>query len=71
MCAAHERRARRDGFVRDVVSISRMETTVDEGEDAEVAYFEIVEYLRVGVIFIHRQIHEIQKTNTSREGIVH
>jgi len=60
-----------DEFVRDVVAISRMETTVDEGEDAEVAYFEIVEYIRVGIIFIHRQIHKIQKTNTNREEIVH
>ena len=60
-----------DEFIRDVVAISQMETTVDEGEDAEVAYFEIVEYIRVGVIFIHRQIHEIQKTNNNREEIAH
>jgi uncharacterized protein YgfB (UPF0149 family) len=50
-----------DEFVKDVVSISRMETIVDEGEDAEVAYFEVVEYIRVGVIFIHQQLHQTQK----------
>ena len=60
-----------DEFVKDIVAISRMATTVDEGEDAEVAYFEIVEYIRVGVIFIHRQVHEIQKTDNNREEIVH
>jgi uncharacterized protein YgfB (UPF0149 family) len=57
--------------VEDLYETQNPSDEVDEGEDAEVAYFEIVEYIRVGVIFIHRQIYKIQKTNTNREEIVH
>tara|TARA_R110002072_G_scaffold161448_2_gene312993 strand:- start:2028 stop:2588 length:561 start_codon:yes stop_codon:yes gene_type:complete len=46
-----------DEFIKDVVSISRMETSVDEGEDAEGALFEIIEYIRVGVIMLHQELH--------------
>jgi len=46
-----------DEFIKDVVSISRLETSVEEDEDAEGAFFEIVEYLRVGVIMLHQEWH--------------
>jgi len=46
-----------DEFIKDVVSISRMETSVEEDEDAEGALFEIVEYIRVGVIMLHQEWH--------------
>lgn len=44
-------------FIKDLVSISRMETTADDSEDAEAAIFEIVEYIRVGVIMLHQEWH--------------
>ena len=44
-----------DEFIKDVVSISRMETTAEDGEDGEVALFELIEYIRVGVIILHQE----------------
>ncbi|SVC89532.1 uncharacterized protein METZ01_LOCUS342386 [marine metagenome] len=60
-----------DEFLKDVISISRVESSVDEGDDAETAYFEVVEYIRVGVIFIYQQLHETQKRNISTKENLH
>lgn len=44
-------------FIKDVVSLSRMETVLEDSEDAENDLFEIIEYLRVGVIMLHQECH--------------
>lgn len=48
-----------DEFIKDVVAISRMETIVDDSDDAESALFELVEYIRVGVIMLHQEWHQL------------
>ena len=60
-----------DEFVKDVISISRMEKKVSEGENSEVAYSEIVEYIRVGVIFIYQQVHENTESKDNIKEILH
>ena len=47
-----------DEFIKDVVVISNMETMVDDSDDAESALFELVEYLRVGVIMLHQEWYQ-------------
>jgi len=59
-----------DEFVKDIVSISRIDTTMDEGEDAEAALFEIVEYIRVGTIMLHQEWHQID-INNERSKVLH
>jgi uncharacterized protein YgfB (UPF0149 family) len=59
-----------DEFVKDIISISRMETTMDEGEEAEAALFEIVEYIRVGTIMLHQEWHQID-INSDRPEVLH
>jgi uncharacterized protein len=59
-----------DEFVKDVVSISRMETAVEDGEDAEFALFEIIEYIRVGTIMLHQEWHSIL-TDNERPDVLH
>ena len=56
-----------DEFIKDMVSISRMETMVEEGEDVEVALFEIVEYIRVGTIVLHQEWHSMPLANEKPE----
>ena len=34
-----------------------METVLEDSEDAENDLFEIIEYLRVGVIMLHQECH--------------
>jgi len=46
-----------DEFIKDIVSISRLETAVEEGEDVEGTLFEIIEYIKVGVIMLHQEWH--------------
>ena len=48
-----------DEFIKDMVSISRMDTTVGNDEDAEAALFEIIEYIRIGVIMLHQEWHQM------------
>ena len=60
-----------DEFLQDIISISRMGSSDEEGDDSEAAYFEVVEYIRVGVIFIYQQLHEIKKRDTSRQESLH
>lgn len=57
-------------FIKDLVSISRMETTVEDDENAEVALFEIVEYIRVGVIMLHQEWHHMGDNN-ERPEVLH
>lgn len=52
-----------DEFIKDLVSLSRMETAVEDSEDAENDLFEIVEYIRVGVIMLHQECHQIENDN--------
>ena len=60
-----------DEFVKDIISISRMEKKVSEGEDSEVAYSEIVEYIRVGVILIYQQLHKNTESKDNAKEILH
>ena len=39
-------------FIKDIVSISRMETSIEDNEAAENDLFEIIEYISVGVILL-------------------
>lgn len=44
-------------FLQDVVEISRLDfNTGDNAEDSEVAYAEIAEYLRMGVLLINAEL---------------
>ena len=56
-----------DEFIKDLVSISRMETTVEDSEDVEAAFFEVVEYIRVGVIVMHQEWHKIGDSDERHE----
>ena len=60
-----------DEFLQDIISISRMGGLDEEGDDSEAAYFEIVEYIRVGVIFIYQQLHETQNRYTNIKEKLH
>ncbi len=60
-----------DEFLQDIISISRMGSSNDEGDDSEAAYFEVVEYIRVGVIFIYQQLHETQKRQINTQENIH
>jgi yecA family protein len=60
-----------DEFLQDIISISRMGSSNDEGDDSEAAYFEVVEYIRVGVIFIYQQLHETQKRQINTHYNIH
>jgi uncharacterized protein len=60
-----------DEFVKDVISISRMETAIEEGEESEAAFFEIVEYIRVGTIMLHQEWHQIDINNDERPEVLH
>jgi len=59
-----------DEFVKDVVSISRMETTIEDGEEAEAAFFEIVEYIRVGTIMLHQEWYQVS-VNIKKPEVLH
>jgi yecA family protein len=59
-----------DEFIKDLISISRIETAVDEGDDVEGALFEIVEYIRVGVIMLHQEWHHPDE-NASGPEVLH
>lgn len=60
-----------DEFVRDVISISKMETEMDESEEAEAALFEINEYIRVGTIMLHQEWHQIDINSDERPEVLH
>jgi uncharacterized protein len=60
-----------DEFVKDIVSISRMDTIVEEGEESEAALFEIVEYIRVGTIMLHQELHKIDINSEERPEVLH
>lgn len=59
-----------DEFVKDMVSISRMETMVEESEDVEAALFEIIEYIRIGAIVLHQEWHPML-VNNGRPEVLH
>lgn len=60
-----------DEFVKDVISISRMDTAVEDGEDGEAAFFEIVEYIRVGTIMLHQEWHQVNINSDERPEVLH
>ena len=59
-----------DEFIKDIIAISRMETSVEESEDAENDLFEIVEYIRVGVIMLHHACYQLS-TNSGQPEVLH
>jgi uncharacterized protein len=59
-----------DEFIKDMVSISRMDTTVENGEEGEAALFEVVEYIRVGVIMLHQEWHQVN-ISSDRPEVLH
>ncbi|MBL1142005.1 MAG: UPF0149 family protein [Proteobacteria bacterium] len=59
-----------DEFIKDVISISRMETSVEEGEESEAAFFEVIEYIRVGAIMLHQEWHQVD-INEERPEVLH
>ncbi len=60
-----------DEFVRDVVSISKMETEMDGSEEEEASLFEIIEYIRVGTIVLHQEWHQIDINSDERPEVLH
>ena len=60
-----------DEVLQDIISISRMGSSDDEGDDSEAAYVEVVEYIRVGVIFIYQQLHDTPKKHTNKKENLH
>ena len=42
-------------FIKDLASISRMETDVADEEGTEQSLFELVEYIRVGVLMLYQE----------------
>ena len=60
-----------DEFVKDIVSISRMETEMEESEESEAALFEIIEYIRVGTIMLHQEWHQIDINSDERPEVLH
>lgn len=59
-----------DEFVKDVISISRMDTNTEESEESEAAFFELVEYIRVGVIMLHQEWHQVD-INSEKPEVLH
>ena len=59
-----------DEFIKDVVAISRMETEVDDNEETESDLFELVEYVRMGVIMLYQEWHPLKKDN-ERPEVLH
>ncbi|MCG8377956.1 MAG: YecA family protein [Proteobacteria bacterium] len=55
-------------FIKDLISISKMETFTEENESAENDLFEIIEYVRIGVIMLHQEWHHIE--NSSQQSRV-
>ncbi len=44
-----------DEFIKDIFSISRMEIDAVDDEDTESSLFELVEYIRVGVLMLYQE----------------
>ena len=57
-------------FIKDVISISRMETEVEDNEDTETDLFELVEYIRMGVMMLYQYWHPM-KNNIERPEVLH
>ena len=60
-----------DELLRDMVEISRAghdmeETDIDDADDGEdeLAYMEVEEYVRMGVIYIYEELQPLQSTQT-------
>lgn len=60
-----------DEFIKDIVTISKMETEMDENEESEAALFEIIEYIRVGTIMLHQEWHQIDINSDERPEVLH
>ena len=44
-----------DEFIKDMVSLSRIESEVSDDEESEAALFELVEYIRVGTLMLYQE----------------
>ena len=52
-------------FLDDVQEMSRIESDPDEDDEAEAAYAELVEYLRVGVLLLREEIGSLAANNAA------
>jgi len=53
-----------DSLIEDFVELTRIDTDTDEEmEDDEESFFEIIEYVRMGVIYIFTSLHPITTSN--------
>ena len=52
-------------FLDDVQEMSRIESDPEEDDEAEAAYAELVEYLRVGVLLLREEIGSLAARNTA------
>lgn len=59
-----------DEFIKDLVSISRMETDTEEDEESEQSLFELVEYIRVGVLMLYQEWYPDTEV-IKRPGVLH
>ena len=59
-----------DEFVKDIISISHMESSIEEDEESETALFEIIEYIRVGTIMLHQEWHKVD-INADKPEVLH
>ncbi len=57
-------------FIKDVAAMSKLETTLEEDEETESALFELVEYIRVGVIMLYQEWHPHAGSN-QRPEVLH
>jgi uncharacterized protein len=46
-------------FLDDLREMSRLDADMDDGDESEAAYAELVEYLRVGVLLLREEIGEL------------
>lgn len=59
----HKLSAEAQEFSRDLLDISRLEHDPDEGEEGETAFFEIVEYVRMGVLMLRDELLALDADN--------
>ena len=57
-------------FIKDLVSISQMESDTEEDEESEQSLFELVEYIRVGVLMLYQEWYPDTEI-VQRPGLLH
>lgn len=48
------------GFVNDLIEISKGEYVADEGEDGEIVYADLLEYLRMGALMVQEELQPVK-----------